>query len=77
MAAGFIFVFIPTIGEYVTPQLVGGPGRIHVRERDQQRLHDAGLDWQFGSAMAMFLIFAVAVLLAVFGRFLDVRSVAE
>ena len=25
VVAGFIFVFIPTIGEYVTPQLVGGP----------------------------------------------------
>ena len=32
-----------------------------------QRVH-ADLDWQFGSAMAMFLIFAVAVLLVVFGR---------
>ena len=24
--AAFVFVFIPTIGEYVTPQIVGGPG---------------------------------------------------
>ena len=36
-----------------------------------------GFDWQFGSAMAMFLIFAVAILLAIFGRYLNVRTVAE
>lgn len=76
VAAGFIFVFIPTIGEYVTPQLVGGPGGFMFGSAIQSAF-SAGLDWQFGSAMAMFLIFAVAVLLAVFGRFLNVRSVAE
>jgi spermidine/putrescine transport system permease protein len=76
VAAGFVFVFIPTIGEYVTPQLVGGPGGFMFGSAIQSAF-TAGLDWQFGSAMAMFLIFAVAVLLIVFGRFLDVRSVAE
>jgi spermidine/putrescine transport system permease protein len=76
VVAGFIFVFIPTIGEYVTPQLVGGPGGFMFGSAIQSAF-TAGLDWQFGSAMAMFLIFAVAVLLIVFGRFLDVRSVAE
>ncbi|MGZ5288600.1 MAG: ABC transporter permease [Actinomycetota bacterium] len=76
VVAGFIFVFIPTIGEYVTPQLVGGPGGFMFGSAIQSAF-TAGLDWQFGSAMAMFLIFAVAVLLVVFGRFLNVRSVAE
>ncbi|MET0801892.1 MAG: ABC transporter permease [Actinomycetota bacterium] len=76
VVAGFIFVFIPTIGEYVTPQLVGGPGGFMFGSAIQSAF-TAGLDWQFGSAMAMFLIFAVAVLLIVFGRFLNVRSVTE
>ena len=76
VVAGFIFVFIPTIGEYVTPQIVGGPGGFMFGSAIQSAF-TAGLDWQFGSAMAMFLIFAVALLLVVFGRFLDVRSVAE
>jgi ABC-type spermidine/putrescine transport system permease subunit I len=40
-----------------------------------QSAFTAGLDWQFGSAMAMFLVITVAVLLAVFGRYLNVRSV--
>jgi len=73
--AGFIFVFIPTIGEYVTPQLVGGP-KNYMFGSAIQSAFTAGLDWQFGSAMAMFLVFAVAVILAIFGRWLNVRSVA-
>jgi ABC-type spermidine/putrescine transport system permease subunit I len=73
--AGFIFVFIPTIGEFVTPQLVGGPKGFMFGSAIQSAF-TFGLDWQFGSAMAMFLVFAVAILLAVFGRYLNVRSVA-
>jgi len=76
VAAAFIFVFIPTLGEYITPQLVGGPGGFMFGSAIQSAF-TAGLDWQFGSAMAMFLIFAVAILLAVFGRFLYVKSVRE
>jgi len=73
--AGFIFVFIPTIGEFVTPQLVGGPSGFMFGSAIQSAF-TAGLDWQFGSAMAMFLVFTVAILLAIFGRWLNVRSVA-
>ena len=47
-------MFIPTIGEYVTPQLVGGPGGFMFGSAIQSAF-TAGLDWQFGSAMAMFL----------------------
>jgi len=73
--AGFIFVFIPTIGEFITPQLVGGPGGFMFGSAIQSAF-SFGLDWQFGSAMAMFLVFTVAILLAIFGRYLNVRSVA-
>jgi len=73
--AGFIFVFIPTIGEFITPQLVGGPGGFMFGSAIQSAF-TVGLDWQFGSAMAMFLVITVAILLAIFGRYLNVRSVA-
>ena len=35
-----------------------------------------GLDWQSGSVLAMFLLIVVAALMAVFGRFVQVREVA-
>jgi ABC-type spermidine/putrescine transport system permease subunit I len=74
--AGFIFVFIPTIGEFIVPQLVGGPKGFMFGSAIQSAF-TFGLDWQFGSAMAMFLVFTVAILLALFGRYLNVRSVTE
>ena len=68
-------MFIPTIGEFITPQLVGGPGGFMFGSAIQSAF-TVGLDWQFGSAMAVFLVITVAVLLAIFGRYLNVRSVA-
>jgi spermidine/putrescine transport system permease protein len=75
--AGFIFVFIPTLGEYITPRLVGGPGGFAYIGSAIESKFTAGLDWQFGSAMSMFLVFAVGVLIVVFGRYLNTRAVAE
>ena len=74
--AAFVFVFIPTIGEYVTPTLVGGKSGQMFGNVIQASFAQS-FDWQLGSAMSMFLIFAVAILLAIFGRYLNVRSVAE
>ena len=75
--AAFIFVFIPTLGEYITPRLVGGPGGFSYFGSAIESAFTAGLDWQFGSAMSMFLVFAVGVLIVVFGRYLNTRAVAE
>jgi spermidine/putrescine transport system permease protein len=74
--AAFVFVLIPTLGEYITPQLVGGPGG-QMFGNAIQGFFSQSFSWQLGSAMAMFLIFAVAILLAIFGRYLNVRTVVE
>ena len=74
--AAFVFVFIPTIGEYVTPQIVGGKGG-YLFGNVIQSSFAASFDWQLGSAMSVFLLAAVAILLAIFGRYLNVRTVAE
>jgi spermidine/putrescine transport system permease protein len=74
--AAFVFVFIPTIGEFVTPQLVGGPSG-YLYGNAVQDLFTKGIDWQTGSVLAMFLLAVVAVLMVVFGRFIQVRSVAS
>jgi spermidine/putrescine transport system permease protein len=74
--AAFVFVFIPTIGEYVTPQIVGGKGG-YLFGNVIQSSFSASFDWQLGSAMSIFLLVVVAVLLAIFGRYLNVRTVAQ
>ena len=74
--AAFIFVFIPTLGEYVTPSLVGGVNNFMFGNAIQGAFL-LGRDWQFGSAMGAFLVLAVGVLIVLFGRYLNVQAVAE
>ena len=74
--AAFVFVFIPTIGEFVTPSLVGGVNNFMFGNAIQGAFL-LGRDWQFGSAMAVFLVAVVALLFVLFGRFLNPQTVAE
>jgi len=73
--AAFVFVFIPTIGEFVTPLLVGGT-RGYLYGNAISDLFNQGLDWQSGSVLSLFLLAVVAVLMAIFARFIQVRSVS-
>jgi spermidine/putrescine transport system permease protein len=75
LIAGFVFVFVPTIGEFVTPLLVGGTSG-YMYGNAIQDIFTRGLDWQTGSVLAMFLLLVVAGLMLIFGRFVQVRSVA-
>jgi spermidine/putrescine transport system permease protein len=73
--AAFIFVFIPTIGEYFTPLLVGGVNGTMFGNAIADQFGQS-LNWLNGSVLSFFLLTVVAVLLAVFARFLTVRRVA-
>lgn len=72
VVAGFFFVFIPTIGEYVTPTLVGGRS-IMYGNLIQDRFAMA-LDWPMGSVMSMAMLVAVIVLLYLFTRFVSLSD---
>jgi spermidine/putrescine transport system permease protein len=74
VAAGFVFVFIPTIGEFVTPSLVGGTGGLMYGNAITE-LFLKGLDWQTGSVLALFLVAVVGVLMAISARWLKVNAV--
>lgn len=74
--AAFLFVFIPTIGEFVTPLLVGGTSGYMFGNSIQDQF-TKGFDWQTGSTLAFFLLAVVAGLMAVFGRFLRMRAVVQ
>lgn len=68
VAAAFVFVFIPTIGEFVTPSLVGGRSGLMYGNAISE-LFLQGLDWRTGSMLALFLVFVVGGLLAISSRF--------
>jgi spermidine/putrescine transport system permease protein len=73
--AAFIFVFIPTIGEYFTPLLVGGVNGTMFGNAIADQFGQS-LNWLNGAVLSFFLLLVVAALLAVFARYLTVRRVA-
>src|SRR6059058_2111127 len=75
VAAAFLFVFIPTVGEFVTPSLVGGTSGYMYGNQITDLFGTGFPDWRTGSVLALFLIGVVTVLMAVFARFLQIRRV--
>ena len=73
--AGFLFVFIPTLGEFVTPSLVGGASGYMYGNQIVDLFGTGFPDWQTGSVLALFLLGVVALLTIVFSRFLQTREV--
>ena len=73
VAAAFVFVFIPTIGEFVTPSLVGGTKGTMFGNAIQS-LFTSGLDWGTGSVLALFLVAVVGILMAVSARLLRLKN---
>jgi spermidine/putrescine transport system permease protein len=72
VVAAFLFVFIPTVGEFVTPSLVGG-NKGYMYGNQIVDLFETGFpDWETGAALALFLIGVIAVLTVVFVRFLRI-----
>jgi spermidine/putrescine transport system permease protein len=73
--AAFIFVFIPTIGEYFTPLLVGGVNGTMFGNAIADQFGQS-LNWLNGSVLSFFLLMVVGVLMAIFARFLTVRRLS-
>ena len=71
IVAGFLFVFIPTVGEFVTPSLVGGTSGYMYGNQIADLFSTGFPDWQTGSVLALFLLAVVALLTAVFSRFMQ------
>ena len=74
--AAFLFVFIPTLGEFVTPSLVGGTSGYMYGNQIVDLFQTGFPDWETGSVLAIFLLGVVALLTVVFSRFLQPRQVA-
>ena len=70
VAAAFLFVFIPTMGEFVTPSLVGGTGGYMYGNQIVDLFETGFPDWETGATLALFLIGVIALLTIVFVRFL-------
>ncbi len=60
LAAAFVLTFVPAMGTFVVPDLLGGSKVMLVGNAIQQQF-SASRDWPFGAALAMVLIVATLV----------------
>ena len=74
--AAFVMVFIPTVGEYVTPLLLGGSSGSMYGNIIQDFFTKAA-NWPLGSALSMVMLAATLACVAVAARFVDVRRLIE
>jgi spermidine/putrescine transport system permease protein len=74
--AAFFMVFIPSVGEYVTPLLVGGSQGLLYGNIIQDFFTKAG-NWPFGSAMSIVMLLLTLALVALATRIVDIRRILE
>jgi spermidine/putrescine transport system permease protein len=70
--AAFFMVFIPSVGEYVTPLLIGGSGGSMYGNIIQDFFTKAA-NWPRGAALSMVMLVVTLVLVAIAARLVNVR----
>ncbi len=74
--AAFFMVFIPTVGEYVTPLLVGG-SRGFLYGNIIQDFFTKAANWPLGSALSMIMLVATLILVVLAARLINLRQLFE
>lgn len=64
---GSILVFIPSLGNFIAPELLGGGQKLMIGNLIQLQFSSAR-DWPFGAAAALILLAAVLIVLTFFAR---------
>ena len=74
--ASFFLVFIPTIGEYVTPLLVGG-SRGFMYGNIIQDFFTKAANWPLGSALSMIMLAATLILVFIATRLIKLEDLLQ
>src|SRR5205085_3050655 len=70
IAAGSLLVFIPAVGEFVIPDLLGGPDTLMIGKLLWQEFFD-NVDWPGASAIAMALVLVLTAPLLIAQRLIE------
>jgi spermidine/putrescine transport system permease protein len=70
MVAGSIMVFVPALGDYVTPDLLGGAKTMFIGNLIQNQFLVVR-DWAFGSAVSTILIVIVGVAIWAYLKYVE------
>ena len=70
LVAGVIFTFIPTLGNFVIPEFLGGTGNTMIGNVLTTQFLQAR-NWPFGSALSTALMFIVMIFISLYIRFFN------
>lgn len=70
LVAGIVFVFIPTLGNFVVPDILGGANDVMIGNVITSQFRQAR-NWPLGSAMSTILIFVVMIFISLYIRYFD------
>jgi spermidine/putrescine transport system permease protein len=76
VVAASLLVFIPTVGDYITQKLIGGPSGIMIGEVIANLFGKIN-DWPLGAAVSMLMMLAVTLLVCAFLLAVGYREMKE
>jgi spermidine/putrescine transport system permease protein len=76
IVAGCIFVFVPSLGNFIVPELLGGGRKVMIGNLIQQQFLQAR-DWPFGAVLAVVLVVIMLLLLGLQAQTLRGQQVGE
>jgi putrescine transport system permease protein len=76
IVAGSLLVFIPAVGEYVIPALLGGPGSLSIGQRIWEDFF-SGRNYPLAAAVAVAMLVLIVVPMILFERFQERRAERE
>ena len=68
IVAGCMLVMIPAVGEFVIPELLGGPGTLMIGRQLWSEFFSAG-NWPMASAVAIIMLISLLIPIIVFHKF--------
>jgi spermidine/putrescine transport system permease protein len=74
LGAGSLLCFVLAAGSFVTPRLLGGTGTLFYSEQ----IYDVvigQLDWPTGSVLSLILLISLAIVVAVYNRFMSLSDI--
>jgi putrescine transport system permease protein len=74
--AGSMLVFIPAVGEFVIPELLGGPNSLMIGKILWQEFFN-NRDWPVASALAIIMLLLLIIPIALFHRYQSRAMEAE
>jgi len=74
LSAGCLLVFVLTAGTYLPPMILGGPGNQMIANLIFARVIGT-LDWPFGSAISVVLLFLLVVIVWTYNRYLGINQI--